>query len=139
MFTDNQTGANDDSTLQNVDPAVQSMINEPPVDPNGYDKETEQFINDVMSRVISGEIDLYKSSTLIKNEQYELASELVQGKTDQVAINFCSKLREIRDLMRISGGDTMFVKPTYQLNLLVQELKYKKEEFEKQYGDLLKI
>jgi hypothetical protein len=125
--------------LQPVDQALQTKMNEPPVDPNGFTPETEAFIRDVMSKVFSGEINLYQAGTLLNKENYDAATDELQGKADLVSISFCSKLREIKALMDMSGGDQMFVNPTYQLNLLVQELKYRKEEFEKSYGNLLKI
>jgi hypothetical protein len=125
--------------LQPVDQALQNKMNQPPVDPDGFAPETEAFIRDVMSKVFSGEINVYQAETLLNQEAYQSASDELQGKADLVSISFCTKLREIKSLMDMSGGEQMFVNPTYQLNLLVQELKYRKEEFENQYGDLLII
>ncbi len=128
---------NDES--QPVDQVLQTKMNQPPTDPDGFAPETEEFIRDVMSKVFSGEINVYQAETLLNKESYQAASDEQQGKADLVSISFCTKLREIKSLMDMSGGEQMFVNPTYQLNLLVQELKYRKEEFEKSYGNLLKI
>ena len=61
------------------------------------------------------------------------------GKADMLAISLCSKLRELKTLMEMSGGDQLFIKPSYQASLLVQDIKYQKEIFEQQYGDLFVI
>lgn len=133
----NDTNPSQDSVLQPVEASLQAKMNLPPVDPDGFEPATETFIREVMSKVFSGEIDMYRSETLLNKANYDSASELAQGKADVTALNFCHKLREIKELMDMSGGEQMFATPTYQLNLLVQELKYKKELFEKNYGDLL--
>jgi hypothetical protein len=130
---------NDDSSDLVIDTNLQAKMNQPPIDPNGFQPDTEKFIRDVMSRVFSGEINLHDPQSLIIQDEYAKCPEIVQGKADINAVNFCSKLREIKDLMDISGGETMFVNPTYQLNALVQELKYKKEQFETTYGNIFKI
>lgn len=128
-----------DSIPQDVNPQVQNMINKPPVDPTGFDDNTKIFIEEVMKRVFSGEIDVMKPQTLIHQDIYNGKTEDVRGKADLAAVNLCAKLRELKDLMQISGGEQLYIDPTYQAKLLVEDLKYRKDEFEKQYGDLFVI
>lgn len=132
---------NDELVTQvgDVDSNVQDMVNNPPVMNNGFDEGVEEFIIGVMKRVFAGEIDLMKPSSLIDQNAYALVSSEVKGKADMVATNFCSKLRQIRDLMQISGGDQLHIEPTYQAESLVEDLKYQKEIFEKEHGNLFVI
>lgn len=125
--------------VQEVDAKTQDMVNKPPVDPTGFNEGDQEFIQGIMSRVYAGEINLMVPDTLINQSVYAAATPEAQGKADTYAVNFCSKLRDIKGLMELSGGDTLFVEPTYQVQLLVQDLKYRKEEFEKQFGDLFLI
>lgn len=124
---------------QDINPEMQRDLNRPIENPNGFDQETQNFITEVMQRVYAGEINLYVPSTLMNQPVYDSASEEVQGKADLLAISLCSKLRELKDLMEISGGDQLFIQPTYQASLLVQDIKYRKTEFENRYGDVFII
>lgn len=134
---------NQDLTTQvdDVDMKTQEIVNKPPVDPTGFDEGVKEFIQEVMKHVFdpNDPMDLMKPSTLLKQEAYDAASEEVQGKADMTAVNFCAKLRELRDLMNLSGGDQLHIEPTYQAQMVVADLKYRKEEFEKKYGDLFII
>lgn len=122
-----------------VDAEVQNMVNNPPIDPAGFSEDVQAFITSSMKMVLDGTIDLFKPETLLKQPEYDNANEEAQGKADLVAVNLCKKLRDIKDLMDISGGEQLFIQPTYQATLLVEDLKYRKEEFEKQWGDLFII
>lgn len=117
----------------------QQMVNQPLVDPTGLDQDVQMFLESTMKRVYSNEIDTYKPSSLINIPAYEQLDEMGQGAADQKAIVFCSKLRDIKGLMDISGGEKLYAEPTYQIQQLVKELKYHKEEFEHEYGDVFVI
>lgn len=123
----------------NIDPETQEMLNEPIVDPDGFTQEEMDFIQNTMRKVYDGTFDLLNPSSLINSEVYNQADEIIQGKADFNAVNFCSKLRQIRDLMDISGGEQLFVKPSYQVRNLVQSIKYQKEVFEGSNGDIFLI
>lgn len=127
--------------VKNVDQKTQDIMNKPPLDPNGFDEGEQEFIQGVMKHVFdpNDPMDLMKPSTLIKAEVYDQADEMAQGKADQTAVNFCAKLRELRDLMDLSGGDQLHIEPTYQAKALVADLKYRKEQFEAEYGDMFLI
>lgn len=127
--------------VKEVDQKTQKMMNKPPLDPNGFDEGEKEFIQGVMEHVFDPQdpMDLMKPSTLIKQDVYVAADEITQGKADQIAVNFCAKLRELRDLMNLSGGETLHIEPTYQAKALVADLKYRKEMFESEHGDLFLI
>lgn len=122
-----------------IDAETQEMLNKPVIDPEGFGPGEREFIEGVMRRVYAGEMNLFAPSTLINEEIYEAASDEVQGQADVNAINFCAKLRQIRDLMEISGGEQLFVEPSFQVRNLVESVMYQKQEFEKQYGDMFVI
>lgn len=120
-------------------PEQQQRMNAPAVDPTGMDADVDQFLHSTMQKVYAGEINLFSPSSLLNQDKYEALTEPDQGKIDQKAILFCTKLREIKGLMDISGGDVLYAKPTYQIQQLVHELKMHKEEVERQLGDVFVI
>ncbi|PIQ78671.1 hypothetical protein COV81_04625 [Candidatus Peregrinibacteria bacterium CG11_big_fil_rev_8_21_14_0_20_41_10] len=120
-------------------PEMQAEINAPLADPMGLDMETQEFLQSTMARVYNGQIDTYKPSSLINQAAYDQLDQAGEGLADQTAVIFCGKLRDIRGLMDISGGEQSYAAPTYQIQQLVKELKFHKEEFEKQYGDVFVI
>lgn len=122
-----------------IDAETQEMLNQPVVDPDGFTEEEMKFIQNTMRKVYDGTFNLLNPSTLINLKVYNQSNELIQGKADVNAVNFCSKLRQIKDLMDISGGEQLFVKPTYQVRNLVQSIKYQKEVFEGSNGDIFLI
>lgn len=128
-----------DPTQVVIDENLQNMVNKPPIDPNGFDQATKEFIENVMKMIFEGKINLFKPETLINKAKYDSSDQQKKGKADMFAVNLCAKLRELKDLTDLSGGDPLYIEPTYQAILLVEDLKYRKEEFEKSYGDLMII
>lgn len=122
-----------------LNPEMQAKANKPAIDPSGFDQETKDFLRTTMAQVMDGKIDTYKPSSLLKLEVYEQMDESAQADADQTAFLFCNKLREIKGLMDISGGDKLYAEPTYQIKHLVAELKFYKEEYEKAHGDVFVI
>jgi hypothetical protein len=137
----NKSFQDDKNTQQvvDIDSQTQEMLNKPVIDPEGFDEQEMEFIKTTMAKVYDGTFNLLAPSTLLNKEVYEQAEEIVQGKADINAVNFCSKLRQIKDLMDISGGEQLFVEPTYQVRNLVQSVKYQKEVFEQENGDMFLI
>jgi len=128
-----------DTKILPVDDDVQNIVNTPPVDPNGFTKEEEDFLRTVMLMIQDNRIDPFKPSSLINQLIYEKASDEAQGKADLTAINFCARIRDIQNLFAFSGGEALYVQPTYQIKNLVMDLKYRKEQFENKYGDMFLI
>jgi len=122
-----------------IDAATQANLNKPPIDPTGFNDGDKEFIQSLKQMIMNGAIDVMVPSSLIKQDVYANSSELAQGKADFVAVNLCSKLRDLENLMHLSGGDDLYVEPTYQVQMLVADLKYRKEQFEQTYGDLFKF
>jgi len=132
-----------DDILQHLDHNMtqedQQKINAIPVDPTGFNPGDEEFIKGVMQMVFSGQIDTMIPSSLLNQSAYNQAEEMIQGKADMAAVNLCSKLRNLEKLMELSGGDKLHIEPTYQVQTLVADIRYRKEQFENQYGNLFLI
>ena len=128
-----------DTKILPVDDDVQELVNTPPEDPNGFTKEEEHFLRTLMLMIQDGQINPMTPSTLINQAIYETVSEEIQGKADLTSINFCARIRDIKNLYEFSGGEALYVTPTYQIKNLVMDLKYRKEQFEEKYGDMFLI
>ncbi len=128
-----------DTKILPVDDDVQEMVNTPPVDPDGFSKEEEDFLRMIMMMISDGRIDPHKPSTLINQAIYPEASQEAKGKADLTAVSFCAKIRDIQNLFSFAGGEELYVQPTYQIKNLVMDLKYRKEQFEEKYGDMFLI
>lgn len=122
-----------------LDSGMQEKANTPAIDPSGLDSATEEFLRSTMGRVYNGEIDVYKPGTLLKHDVYDAMTEMAQSDADHKAFIFCNKLREIKGLMDISGGEELYAHPTYQIKHLIAELKFHKEEYETLHGDVFVI
>lgn len=131
--------SNSQGLNQEITTEQQNMLNKPVIDPEGLSDDETQFIKDVMVRVYNGDINLFSPSSLINSKIYDGLQESVQGQADIHSVNFCSKLRSIKDLMEISGGDLLFVEPSFQVRNLVQSIKFEKEQFESKHGDIFVI
>ena len=72
---------------------------------------------------------------MINQAVYSQLPENKQGMCDMTAINLCSKIRQIKDLMQVNSASDFVSNPTYQAKHLIMDLKYQKELFENEHGD----
>lgn len=100
-------------------------LNIPPIDPDGWKDADLEFLNDIVSKVNSGKIQLYVPSSLINKDVFDSLSLEQQSKTDQNAFDMLGKIREIMRLYERSGED-----PTYQMINLIEALRLHKERLE---------
>ena len=107
-----------------IDPAVQSMINQPLKDQSGFSPEDQTLLNQLMQKVEDGSINLYQPSSLLNVAVYDTLSTEMKGKADQNAVILLGEIREIVNLMKISQ------EPTYQVKSLVQSLNTAKSRLE---------
>ena len=107
-----------------IDPAVQSMINQPLKDQSGFSPEDQTLLNQLMQKVEDGSINLYQPSSLLNAAVYDTLSPEMKGKADQNAVILLGEIREIVNLMKISQ------EPTYQVKSLVQSLNTAKSRLE---------
>jgi len=128
-----------DTQILPVDEGVVTMGNTTPVDPNGFSEDEKLFLKDLQAKLQSGVLNPYSPSSLINQAVYESSPEQARGLADMTAVNLCSKIRQIRDLMQINSIEEFVSHPTYQAKHLIMDLKYQKELFEKQHGDIFII
>ena len=107
-----------------IDPAVQSMINQPLKDQSGFSPEDQTLLNQLMQKVEDGSINLYQPSSLLNAAVYDTLSPEMKGKADQNAVILLVEIREIVNLMKLSQ------EPTYQVKNLVQSLNITKSRLE---------
>ena len=107
-----------------IDPAVQSMINQPLKDQSGFSTEDQTLLNQLMQKVEDGSINLYQPSSLLNAAVYDTLSPEMKGKADQNAVILLGEIREIVNLMKLSQ------EPTYQVKNLVQSLNITKSRLE---------
>lgn len=111
----------------------QAKLNMPLTDPTGVGSENKKFLDDVVTKIESGQIDLHTPSSLVNNSVYDGLSEEVQGETDLNAVSLLARLREIKDLHDFGQVDS------YQFNNLVEQVRLTKERLEKDAGDVFII
>ena len=128
-----------DTKIMPVDDKIVSMGNATPVDPDGFTPEELSFLKDLQIKISENVLDPYTPASLINQEIYANADQKARGKADMTAINLCAKIRQIQDLMTLNGMQNIYEHPTYQAKHLVMDLKYQKEIFENQYGDIFII
>lgn len=116
-----------------INPELQKNLNEPPKDPEGISAEEELFLEEVVTKVNSGIINLYVASSLYNDEVVEKLDH--EGKA-RVEIAAQGLLATIRDLISLWEYDKS---PSYQLKNLIQKLKVTKERFELAEGDVFLI
>lgn len=94
---------------QAIAPEVQTMLNAPSKTGSWSDEE-QAFLNDLMSKVEAGTIQLYSPSSLLNQSVYEKLSPEAQGKADQNAQVMIGKVREIVTLMKAYNEPNDIVK-----------------------------
>lgn len=114
-------------------PEQVKYMNEPSVDPTGFNPGDEEFLNLVMNKVESGEINLFQPTTLLNMAVYENLDSQARGKADLDAMNLLTKIRQIHGLWQINK------QPTYIIEQLIMEVQRTKERLEDLGGDIFVI
>jgi len=117
-----------------MDEATQKNLNTPLQDNTGsMDGKDQEFLNLIISLIDDGKINLYKPSSLLKNEIYDKLDDKAKGEVDLAAMNMLNAIREIKGL-----NDNGF-KETFQMQNLVHRLRMNKEQLESADGDVFII
>lgn len=109
------------------------QMNEPAVDPTGFNPGDEEFLNIVMGKVESGEINLFQPDTLLNTHVYDALDEPARGKADLDAVNLLSKIRQIHGLWKVNR------QPTFMIENLILDFWHTKERLEELGGDIFVI
>lgn len=111
----------------------QREINQPLAMDNQLEAVNEDFLNLVMEKITTGEINLYETQTLMNKDIYQKLTENEQDQIDIYAVNMLSTIRRIKDLCAAEQ------KYTYQMQNLLEEFRLRKEATEKTFGDVFII
>lgn len=114
-----------------IKPDTQMMLNKPVAEKMG--EVDKAFLNDVMSKAESGEINLYTPQSLINADIYENLKPEQEQKVDITLQNLLFELRQIKSLYDAGERENM------QMANMIQDVRIKKENLEKEVGDVLKI
>jgi len=120
---------------KDIDPDTQDMLNKPfSADGTTLSEEDNALIQDIVSKVDSGEINLYQPSSVINQEVYDGLSGEDKAKTDLFLNATLFVMRQIHafNASEHSNDSDMMIN-------MVQELRLKKETLETEVGDVLKI
>lgn len=112
---------------------VQTMLNQPLVDPAGFDAADEAFIRDVVAKFESGEIQPHGPSSLLNTAVYDALDDAKKGKADQNALILLGRLRDIVALWKANPS------PTFQLKNQIGSIRLTKERLEGELGDVFKV
>ncbi len=121
--------ATDNATIADE---TQKRLNQP-LAAQGLSNEDQALLNQILTLVEAGTIQLYTPSSLLNQAVYTTLNSEAQGKADQNAVNMLSKIRDIVNLHK-AGMDT-----TYQVENLVHALRLNKESLEAQAGNVFLI
>jgi hypothetical protein len=108
-------------------------LNQPLKDPSGVKEANQKFLDDVLSKIEKGTVNLFSPSSLLNQAVYGKLSEQIQGKIDIDAINLLAKLRDIKGLHDFGQTDS------YQMENLVENVRLIKERIEAEAGDVFII
>ncbi|PJC37243.1 hypothetical protein CO046_01570 [Candidatus Peregrinibacteria bacterium CG_4_9_14_0_2_um_filter_53_11] len=111
-------------------PEEQQKLNQPLAKSQGISQEDQAFLDMVIAKIESKEINLLSPSSIINNAVYDKLTEEQQGAVDFDAVNLVASLRRINDLCKLDHS------ASYQLEYLVHEVRLTKERFETLSGDV---
>jgi len=115
-----------------IDENLQKKINQP-LTTGALKKEESEFLNIVMKKIDDKEIRLLEPNSILNLNIYEKLNSENEGKVDLIKNHILLILRQIRSMWNLNHQETL------QMQNLIAEVKYKKEECEKKYGDVFKI
>ena len=113
-----------------IDPKTQKRLNEPLTDKTGFNEGHEDFLQMLIKKIKTGELDVHTPQTLYNHAVYDKLHEEEKEKADLTAINLMSMIRQIESLWKIDK------KPSFQIQNLVETVFQMKSKFELKYGDV---
>ena len=120
---------------KDIDAKTQSMLNTPfSSEGSTMSAEDKAFVEDIVSKVDAGEMNLHSPSTIMNQDIYDKLSGENQAKSDLFVNSTLFVLRQIYDFYKsdLDNNSDMMIN-------MVQELRHKKETLENEIGDVLKI
>lgn len=122
-------------TGKTIDPKTQQTLNTPKSDETSkLSLQDKSFLENLIGKVKSGEINLLQPSSVINQQVYEKLDGPHKAKTEQFIAATLFTLRQIVDFYNNPHSND-----SYQMLNLLQGFRFKKETLEKEIGDVLKI
>ncbi|MBN1258789.1 hypothetical protein JXA05_03465 [Candidatus Peregrinibacteria bacterium] len=112
-----------------IDPKTQEMLNKP-LPAGEVDPKYAEFLDMLLKKFESGEINPHLASSLYNRAVYEKLSENDREKADMTAINLMSVIRQIEMLWRLEH------KASFEVMNLVETVFRMKSGFEELHGDV---
>ncbi|MBN2096359.1 hypothetical protein JW752_03070 [Candidatus Peregrinibacteria bacterium] len=113
-----------------VDPKTQQELNKPLTDETGFNEGHEEFLNMLIGKLESGELDPYNVQTLHNKAVYDKLNEEEKEATDLTGMNILGIIRQIESLWKLEP------KATFQIQNLVETVFQMKSRFEEKHGDV---
>jgi hypothetical protein len=124
-----------DNSGKSIDDKTQDMLNKPFSDSGtALDAEDKAFLEDLMTKVDSGDIKLHTPSSIINQAVYDKLSGEDQAKTDLFISSTLFVIRQVNDFYHSDHDND-----SDMMISMVKELRFKKETLENEIGDVLKI
>ena len=114
-----------------IQPDVQARLNKPLEEKMADEDRT--FLNEVVSKIESKEIDLYAPQSLLNKDIYEGLTPENEQRVDITLQNLLFSLRQIKSWYVAGEQENM------QMANMIREVRMKKEKLENEVGDVLKI
>ncbi len=116
-----------------ISPELQSIVNIPPVNPNGINETDQEYLKKVMDMIDTRKINLLAPRTLLNIDIYEKLDPQQELKVDMNTQALMARLREIHTLWQL---DEVF---TYQIQNLIASVRDIKSRVEEDCGDVYVI
>lgn len=121
----------DQHTKTEINPETQAMLNKPLA--GTMDEADKIFLQDVVSKVESKEINLHEPQSLFNKDIYDNLTPDQEGKVNMILQTLLFSLRQITSWSEAGEQENV------QMANMIREVRIKKENLESEVGDVLKI
>jgi|SRR3989339_927881 len=116
-----------------IDQDLQQIMNTPPLDPDELNVTDKQYLEIIIKMIESGKINLLNPRTLLNEKVYDQLKGEKEKKVDINTNILMARLRDIYELWKLKKITT------YQMKLLIQELRQIEARVEQECGNVYVI
>ncbi len=114
-----------------IRPDTQSMLNKPMA--TKMSEVDHEFLDMVIAKIEKGEINLYTPQSLLNKDIYASLAPEKEQKVDLTLQSLLFELRQIKNWHDAGENENA------QMDNMIRDVRIKKENLEKEVGDVLKI